>query len=454
MAFNNTTVLSVPMTLAPASLTHAIAFLTRPLLPALAPEALALLQTALRRALAAAYVPNRASRLVLGFAGSGAPPPRPVHAACRAAGVSWAAWRPLLPAHGAFAVVIEPRVVSVAYPASGLVPAQSAVVWSEAAAVPRRLAPLSAPAHTAAGKEETHVRISKARVQAPLRTTLHSALARSQTRGSSTTLAQRLLAVGEKKEADELFAMLYTSVLSPTPTRGAFPVGVSPSIAFSRCTDDKAASPSPSPSSSRSSTPSSFGSAYDSDAESLTSASSASSFDFLDSAKPSCTTAAPVPVPAAATRPVPAFARRVPAPAPAAFVPRPSPSLSTPFTSATASTPAATTTMTAAPARVWIDSTKKDVTKYLYQGGVSTVLTGGVMLGGGAAAARPRAAAAATSPKPSAGAVRPRPTARAAADVPKYRAPIGSGRWGAPALHGFSAAPAVGAGSWRRAARV
>ncbi|KAF8171278.1 hypothetical protein BJ912DRAFT_121018 [Pholiota molesta] len=452
MAFNNTTVLSVPMTLAPASLTHAIAFLTRPLLPALSPEALALLQAALRRALAAAYVSNRASRLVLAFAGPGAPPPRPVDAACRAAGVSWAAWMPLLPVHGAFAVVIEPRVVSVAYPAaaSGLVPAQSAVVWSAAAAVPRRLAPLSASAHTAvAAEEETHVRISKARVQASLRATLHSALAREQTRGSSTTLAQRLLAVGEEKEADELFAMLSTSVLSPTPTRDAFPAGTSPSTVFSRCTDDTAAPPSPS--SSRSSTPSAFGSAYDSDAESLTSASSASSCDFLDATKRTCTTAGPVPVPAAATRPVPAFARRVPAPAPAAFVPRPS--LSTPFTSTTVPTPAATTTTTAAtPARVWIDRTRKDVTRYLYQGGVSTVLTGGVMLGGGAAAARPRAAAAAAL-KPSAGAVSLKQTARAAAEVPKYRAPIGSGRWGAPA-HRFAAAPAGGAGSWRRAARV
>ncbi|KAF8876275.1 hypothetical protein BD779DRAFT_1561079 [Infundibulicybe gibba] len=32
--------------------------------------------------------------------------------------------------------------------------------------------------------------------------------------------------------------------------------------------------------------------------------------------------------------------------------------------------------------KVFIDMTKKDVTRYSYQGGVSTVLTGGVMLGG------------------------------------------------------------------------
>ncbi|KAF8182677.1 hypothetical protein BJ912DRAFT_1044212 [Pholiota molesta] len=453
------------MPLAPASLTHAIAFLTRPLLPSLAPSTLALLQSALRRTLEAAYVPNRASRLVLAFGGPGAPPPRPVAAACRAAGVAWAAWAPLLlgGVRGAFALVIEPRVVSVAYPASGLVPARSAVVWCEAAEVPRRLAPsaFSAPAHTAAGVDEDtepHVRISKARVQAAsLRATLHSALARSAAR---TTLAQRLLAVEEEKEADELFAMLSTSVLSPTPTRDAFPassaIAFSPST-FSPSAEEQAAETSPS--SSRSSTPSSFGgSAYDSDAESLTSASSASSFDFLDSTKPSSAVpttlpaalAIPTPAPAA-TRPVPAFARRVPAPP--AFVPRPSLSTSTPLV-----TPAPAAAPAAQP--VWIDSTKKDVTKYLYQGGVSTVLTGGVMLGGSAApkssstpkpstAATPRAAA----PRPAAVPIQKAaaPTRATAEEVPKYRAPIGSGRWGVPA-HRF--APAAGEGSWRRAARV
>ncbi|KAF8175573.1 hypothetical protein BJ912DRAFT_1046206 [Pholiota molesta] len=487
MAFTNTTVLAVPMPLAPASLTHAIAFLTRPLLPLLAPSTLALLHSALRRTLAAAYVPNRASRLVLAFGGPGAAPPRPVAAACRAAGVAWAAWAPLLGARGAFAVVIEPRVVCVAYPASGLVPAQSAVVWSEAAAVPRRLAPLSTSALTATVDEDTepHVRISKARVQAAsLRATLHSALARSQTR--STTLAQRLLAVEEEQEAEELFAMLSTSVLSPTPTRDAFPTAISalaaasPLLPYARSAGDEQAA-SPSPSSSRSSTPSSFGSAYDSDAESLTSASSASSFDFLDSTKPSSAVPTTLPIPAPMTRSVPAFARRVPAPA--AFVPRPS--LSTPVSTPFVSTPAAASAAApaAAPAtikiiapaapRVWIDSTKKDVTKYLYQGGVSTVLTGGVMLGGGGgarkgAAAGPKPAATPKSNAPKfvsasraaapwanatekAGAMEKAaaPTARAE-EVPKYRAPIGSGRWGAPA-HRFAAA---GEGSWRRAARV
>jgi hypothetical protein len=120
---------------------------------------------------------------------------------------------------------------------------------------------------------------------------------------------------------------------------------------------------------------------------------------------------------------------------------------------------------------VWIDSTKKDVTKYLYQGGVSTVLTGGVMLGGSAAprsragattsspavtTPRPNAAVAAAILKPqsNAAAAAPTPTAATAEEVPKYRAPIGSGRWGAPA-HRFSAvtgkdAVGAGAGSWRR----
>ena len=67
---------------------------------------------------------------------------------------------------------------------------------------------------------------------------------------------------------------------------------------------------------------------------------------------------------------------------------------------------------------VIVNANKKDVTKYLYQGGVSTVLTGGVMLG------------ATPSPKATLAHIAP----------PRYRAPR------------YAQNTAVISGSWRRVA--
>ncbi|KIM34868.1 hypothetical protein M413DRAFT_434939 [Hebeloma cylindrosporum] len=292
------------------------------------------------------------------------------YAACIASGFHWADWIQLLGARD-FDLIIEPHVVKVAY--AGAIP-RVVTIWSEATSPPALLSRLNF--------QEQQVPISKlgqqSLMQTSLRATVNSALARAQTR----TLAQQLLESDHKEEADEIFAMISKSVMSPTPTREQFPQSFMPSMTSfpsALSSPESVSSPDSSRPSSRSSTFSTF--SFSDDDESVTSASSISSFDFLDSTKPSITI----------TKPVNTFNKNAPA-----FAPR-------------------------AP-RVFIDNTKKDVTKYLYQGGISTVLTGGVMLGGGAT----NGAKAAKSK---------------AAEVPKYRAPVGGKK--------FTAAT-QNATSWRR----
>ncbi|KAF8059823.1 hypothetical protein FPV67DRAFT_1514206 [Lyophyllum atratum] len=83
-------------------------------------------------------------------------------------------------------------------------------------------------------------------------------------------------------------------------------------------------------------------------------------------------------------------------------------------------------------------------TKYLYQGGVSTVLTGGVMLGGGAA--RPRSTPS-TPPAP----VAPAPAAPRIVAAPVYTPPHRTRTQGTtPSVRKSSAAPSAATSSWRR----
>ncbi|KDR76017.1 hypothetical protein GALMADRAFT_458564 [Galerina marginata CBS 339.88] len=363
-------------TMVPASITQAIGFLTRPLILTQSPELVNSLKSVLRTTLHSYFNPARDARLTLSLS-TASLPPRPIFAACIAAGLHWAVWMRLLGGRD-FTLAIEAHIVSVTY--LGPQP-QTVVVWSEATLTPAKRALL---ARLNVGTEP-QVPISKlgqqSAMQASLRATVNSALARAQTR----TLAQQLLESDHKEEADEIFAMISRSaILSPTPTRESFPVDIAtPFMPFSTSFPSPLSSPEPaSPDSSRPSSRSSTFSTYFSDDESVTSASSAASIDFLASTKPSS--------------PARPFNRNA-----AAFVPRQSPS-------------------------VFTDNTKKDVTKYLYQGGVSTVLTGGVMLGGGP------------------------PAAKAKADtVPKYRAPIGGKRLSSPTQNAASANS-----SWRRAPRV
>ena len=378
MAFNTSTSAPIEQT---------INFLTRPLILSQTPDMITSLQLILRTTLQAALSEHQA-RLTLSFSITSLPP-RPVYAACIACGLPWADWMSLLGSRD-FDLVIEAHSVLVTY--YGIGRPQTIVVWSR----PTTAAPSHRPVVSRLSFDEPQVPISKlgqqSLMQASLKATVNSALARAHSR----TLAQQLLESDDKQEAEEIFDMisLQTSIMSPTPTREGFALEIpSMSIFPSPLSSPESLSPNSSRPSSRSSTFSTFSS---DDEESVTSASSISSFDFLATTKPALS---PIsrPMPSAAAV-KPTFNRHAPA-----FVPRQS-----------------------QPTRVVVDNTKLDKTKYLYQGGVSTVLTGGVMLGG----------APATSS-----------SAAAPSSVPKYRAPVGGRKLPSPPTKSL----ATSAQSWRRA---
>ena len=199
------------------------------------------------------------------------------------------------------------------------------IVWSKPLSPVKRL-PLSR-------LNLQEVPISKLGQQSFMQASRKTTIGLAQTRADTRTLAQQLLESDHEQEADELFAMISkTAIISPTPTREKFFMDIPMNAFPSPLSSPEVISPATSRPSSRSSTSSSL-SFFDN--ESMTSESSTSS-DFLCSTKPRNTTT---------------------------FVP--------------------------SPTRVFVDNDKKDVTKYLYQGGVSTVLTGGVMLGGSATAKNP-----------------------------------------------------------------
>ena len=203
------------------------------------------------------------------------------------------------------------------------------IVWSEPHS-PVKRAPLSR-----LNLRDFQVPISKLGQQSFMQASLKATIGSGQIRANTRTLAQQLLESDHEQEADEIFAMISkTAIISPTPTREKFFMDIPMNAFPSPLSSPELISPATSRPSSRSSTSSAL-SCFDT--ESMTSASSTSS-DFLSSTKPRNTTT---------------------------FVPPPT--------------------------RVFVDNDKKDVTKYLYQGGVSTVLTGGVMLGGSATAKNPGA---------------------------------------------------------------
>lgn len=300
MAFNTQPTVST----IPTSITQAIDFLTRPLILIHTPTKVVSLQIILQSILTATYLPtpqNNHPRMSFSLSPTSLPP-RPIYAACIASGVQWSEWISVL-GGTPFELVIDSTFVTVR---AGN---KTATVWQ--APAPLR------PAST---------------IQASLRATLSSALARAKSR----TLAQQLLESDhEDEEAEEIFSMISkTTMVSPTPTRGSFHITlpVSPT------------SPDSSRPSSRSSNVSGF--SFSSSEESMSSVSSASS---MASAKAAFLTADHIRVQPQAK----VALRRERAPS------------------------------------VFVDNTKKEVTKYSYEGGVSTVLTGGVMLGGKVSPAKP-----------------------------------------------------------------
>ncbi|KJA12553.1 hypothetical protein HYPSUDRAFT_210398, partial [Hypholoma sublateritium FD-334 SS-4] len=224
----------------------------------------------------------------------------------------------------------------------------------------------------------------------------------SHARAQTRTLAQRLLDATHDADADELFARLarsHAGIVSPSPTRAAFAFPSAPAAprpVFGAFTSPLSARAPRTPSPAASSRSSSRSSMFSVGEESVSSASSVAECDTIDSKPtvlaPRVFVAPPAPFPGSRST-------HIQAPAPA-FVEEPETTL------------------------VVVDASKKDVTKYPYQRGVSTVLTGGVMLGAAPASKAPPALA----------------------STPQYRVPIAAR---AP-RHTQNAA--VNFGSWRRIA--
>ncbi|KAF9525519.1 hypothetical protein CPB83DRAFT_771982 [Crepidotus variabilis] len=308
------------MAFAPVSsnISQAINFLTLPLTLTQSADLVAAVKSVLRSTLPTALAQCN-GQATLSFSPTSLPP-RPVLAACIACDLVWSDWMTLL-GNRDFDLIIEAHDVLVTY--FDLSRPYTITVWSEPIPTPATR-PLLARLNTF----EPQVAISKLgqktqrRTSLKLQATVNSAIARNQTR----TVAQQLLDENHKQEADEIFEMISkTCILSPTPTRDAFPTLVIPSL----------------------------------------------------------TTAFPSPLS--------------------------SPEVSSPSDSSS-SRPSSRSSISSSEvsSQIFVDTEKKDKTKYLYQGGYTTVASGGVMLGGG--------------PKPSA-------TQAKRADipsVPKYRAPIGS----------------------------
>ena len=312
----------MPFSTSTTSISHAINFLTRPLILTQEPDMIYSLQIILHSTLHAVYSASRTPRLVLSFSSSSLPP-RPIYAACIASGFQWHEWISLLGSRD-FDLVIEPHSTSLTYVGPN---PRTIIVWSEP------LSPIQRPLLSRLNFRDLQVPISKLGQQSLMQASLKATLASAQPRTNTRTLAQQLLESDHKQEADEIFAMISkTAIISPTPTREKFFIDIPVNAFPSPLSSPEVISPATSRPSSRSST---FSALSFSDTESMTSASSTSSSksNSPSSTKPRHT---------------------------ATFVPR--------------------------PARVFIDNDKKNVTKYLYQGGVSTVLTGGVMLGGSASA--------------------------------------------------------------------
>jgi hypothetical protein len=238
-------------------------------------------------------------------------------------GIRWADWIRVLGGNE-FDLIIEEESVTMC-----ILGQKQTLIWSDKASTPSTAD--VAPAVPARSK-----------TRAALRSMVDSAMKRAETR----TLAQQLLtSEHEEKEAEELFACLaQTRIISPTPTRDVFAFSTSV-----KCTTPEISSRP----SSRSSQTSSSGFSTASDDSFATSVSSSYSVNL----KPEVYKPPFVRKDASQTRT----------------------HKSTPSSSSIASTKS--TDEDVGDASVWINQEKKEVTKYLYQGGVSTVLTGGVMLG-------------------------------------------------------------------------
>jgi len=305
MASSTTTLSSISVTVS-----HAIAYITRPLIAFMSEPTILKLQVALESNLTAHYaqswVPSQplrgSGRRCLTFSPHSIPP-RPIYAACMAAKVQWSEWMTAL-GNIEFDLIVDPGLVSVRFiePHSTTRPIP---VWSDEAAVEE---PRAKFANTLAN--------SSVQAQQPAQAVVRP------------TLAQQLQ-VEDEEDEEELFAALADELRRPTwttPTVNRFPSTI----------PQKSVSPASSGS-------------HHSRSSSLSSASDSGSWFSFDSedSDSSVTT-----ISSAGTEGSKLSRReRVPK------------------------------------ARVFIDISKKEVTNY--DGGKTTVLTGGVMLGARPVAAKP-----------------------------------------------------------------
>ena len=306
------------------TVSHAIAYITRPLVAFMPASTVTKLQLALEANLTAHYAlswvpsePSRGSgRRCLAFSPTSLPP-RPIYASCVAAKVQWSEWMTAL-GNVEFDLFVDPGLVSVRFVQNGAT-SKLITVWSEG------------------GAEELRSQSDGARAKASPAQLRVPSLARPKVGPAVVpTLAQQLM-VEDEEDEEELFAALADELREPTwttPVVNQFPSTI----------PQKSKSPASSAS-------------HHSRSSSLSSdTSSWLSFDSNDSDTSSATT----------------------------------------ISSAGTEGSTLSRRERSRQARVFVDASKKEVTNY--DGGKTTVLTGGVMLGGRAKPALSQSASPATKP--------------------------------------------------------
>ena len=377
------------------NISESTAFLIRPLQLAecYAPSTLNALRKILNSGLELAYAAMPDGILTLSFSTTATLPPRPVYAACIAANVDWADWsNRLLGARGDFDLTIRPRSVFVAYHhhhhQSHSI--QHVPVWVQPS---DSLVPPTQNATTNPSPIITStipVRLGETRPLPPPR--------------KGRTLAQQLLESNDKEETEELFSMisgvglvederlgrpLHPFIPRMHPMETCHPIPMHPTgpyphhphavIPASDIHVSRASSPFSSSSCSASDSGSWSGCGSSSEEEEdayTTSPSSIGSTSPLTSSPPVCSAFPRVDGSSVPKRHAPQATFPRSAPHWPRFAPTHVPQQqqqryvaqnlsihAVPFVRGQEAQP------------------KKDVTKYLYQGGVSTTLTGGVMLG-------------------------------------------------------------------------
>ncbi|KAL5495591.1 hypothetical protein ACEPAI_1054 [Sanghuangporus weigelae] len=318
---------------------HAVTYLTRPLATRLTQTTLSTLQTVLEASLASAFAPTwfphdptrGSGRRVLSFA-PGCLPPKPVYKACAAVGVDWNAWSALL-GNKEFDLIVDPGSVCLRIPRPWGPPSCVTIWCSEEHYQALDFATKGAQVQRNCG---VHTPQPIAAVPAPQ---------------PSKTLAQRLI---EDDEEEDLFSLIDAKVRDAewkSPVTEVFPTTVSFGGQFTLTSAGAAAATATlmNPAASF------LGHSRSSSRSSATSASTSSSF-LSDDALSSCGSLSSVSTASSALS-----------------------DAGTSSTSTSISNDRKLGHARSRSGRVFIDKSRTEVTPY--DGGKTTVLTGGVMLG-------------------------------------------------------------------------